>query len=115
MNTAAFRRLKLCLARIGLHLLFWLATMAAMLLLYARIYDNLVVAGFLLAYLSPVYVASVYVTLYITIPRTLLTRRYAKLSLYGSYTALGVVFLIIMLFILLLVGRIPFPVPDGPS
>lgn len=101
------------LARIGEHLLFWFTVMAAMLLLYARIYDNTTVAAFLLAYLFPVYVASVYVTLYITIPRTLLTRRYGKLFLYGSYTVLGVVFLIIMLFLILLIGRIPFPVPEG--
>ncbi len=112
VDITASRSLKSRIVHIGQHLLFWFAAMAAMLLLYSRMYDNTAVAAFLLAYLFPVYAASVYVTLYITIPRALLTRRYAKLSLYGAYTVLGVVLLIIMLFLLLLIGRIPFPVPD---
>ncbi|MCB2203332.1 sensor histidine kinase [bacterium] len=99
--------------RLLFHLLFWLLAMGIMYLLYARLLDSGSAAAFVLLYTLPVYITTVYVTTGITIPRTLLRRRYARFLLYSAYTVLGVFFLLIVEFFLLVLGVLPLPPLQG--
>ncbi len=97
------------LLRIGLHLLFWLAAMGISYLFYARLLESGEAALFVLLYTLPVYVAAVYVTTGITIPRALLPRRYGRVFFYVAYTVLGIFFVEMLLSLLLLLDAVPIP------
>jgi len=97
------------LLRIGLHLLFWLAAMGISYLFYARLLESGEAALFVLLYTLPVYVAAVYVTTGITIPRALLPRRYGRVFFYVAYTVLGIFFVEMLLSLLLLLDAVPVP------
>ena len=88
--------------------------MGVMYLLYARILGSGSAALFLLVYTLPVYLGSVYFTTQVTIPRALLTRRYWRTALYVLYTVLGVLFLLMAFFLLLIVRIVPVNPLVGP-
>ena len=95
--------------RIGRHAAFWLVALAAMLLLYSRMLENSVAAMWLIVAMAPLFAGAVYFTLYVTLPRALYPRRYWLLLQLGLYTLLGVIFLQLLLFLLLVVRVLPFP------
>lgn len=95
--------------RIGRHAVFWLIAFSAMLPLYARMLESGAAVLWLLAAMSPLFVTAVYFTLYVTLPRALYPRRYALLIQLVLYTLLGIVFLELSLFLLLVVRVLPFP------
>lgn len=101
------------LLRIALHLLFWLTAMGVAYLFYARLLESGKAALLVLLYTLPVYVAAVYVTTGITIPRALLPRRYGRVFFYLAYTVLGVFFAELILSLLLLLDAVPVPRLEG--
>lgn len=109
----AERSAKALLPRIALHLLFWLTAMGVAYLFYARLLQSGKAALFVLLYTLPVYLAAVYVTTGITIPRALLPRRYGRVFFYVSYTVLGVFFVEMILSLLLVLDAVPVPRLEG--
>ncbi len=99
--------------RILEHLLFWVFSMGLMLLLWRRLFGNTTAAAFILAWTFPIYLASVYFTLFVTLPRALYPRRYAQLVQLVLYTVLGVIFLHTMFFLPLVTGTAALPPIEG--
>jgi sensor histidine kinase YesM len=96
-----------------LHLAFWLVSMGIMYLLYARILDNASAALFVILYTLPIYLAAVYFTTGVTIPRAIASRNSGRLLLLLAYTALGILFLEIVFFLFLVLDVFPLPRLDG--
>ncbi len=87
--------------------------MGLMLLLWRRLFDNTTAAAFVLVWTFPIYLASVYFTVLVTLPRALYPRRYARLLQLVLYTVLGVIFLHTMFFLPLVTGGVPLPPIEG--
>ena len=91
------------IVRILEHLIFWCAVLLLFTFIYGRINNNFYGAFIFQLFTLPIYLLATYFTLYLIIPRYLLTKRYKELFVTVYYLILGSAYLEILLTIYLLV------------
>jgi two-component system, LytTR family, sensor kinase len=89
--------------RILEHIVFWCAALLLFTFIYGRISSNFYGAFIFQLFTLPIYLLATYFTLYLIIPKYLLTKKYKKLLIAAYYLILGSAYLEILLTIYLLV------------
>ena len=91
------------IVRVLEHIVFWCAALLLFTFVYGRISHNFYGAFIFQLFTLPIYLLAAYFTLYVIIPRYLLTKRYKGLFVSSFYMVLGSAYLEILLTIYLFV------------
>lgn len=93
--------------RVLRHIVFWISVLAVLTFVHGNRSGSYFFIFIMIVVTLPVYIGATYFTLYFSVPRFLLQRRYLKFAQAFIYTFLGSIFLLVMLSLLLIFQGMP--------